>query len=359
MKILVTEQQLSEIIKKSNLNESDLKWKYIIYDLKSLESEEIKRYIKNIIDLCERFEYNGGIYFVFQQIPTIRPENLVFKDNRREIALYVKPNTISGFGNNIIFYNNFIFNKLNSKHNVKDIIIKYNIIDTLIDENIIAKNSITYGLKKYYHTLSPLDVAKMGYDRDKLGTSPLTQWINNSIHRTSTADILNKTGLRNLRELDLHSMKVDEFGDEGLSGFSKLKRNINKRLTGLDTKESYFVSKLANIFDMAVKDEKNSNSYNIPDENGDDYKIFHTNPCTVFLKNAPIKGKESLISYLESLKTISPSLAKYYEKRKMNYDGKLEDIFTKIIKKAANKSSNRELKNSIKYCLSGNPIKFR
>ena len=59
------------------------------------------------------------------------------------------------------------------------------------------------------------------------------------------------------------SMKGDEYSDEGISGFDKFKKAITNKLTGLDEKESYFVSKLANIFDMAVKDEENSSALNI------------------------------------------------------------------------------------------------
>jgi hypothetical protein len=55
------------------------------------------------------------------------------------------------------------------------------------------------------------------------------------------------------------------------------------------------------------------------------------------LKNNPAIYDASLVSYFENI----------------GYK------FTDLAKKAAEKSSNTELKKSIKYCLSGNPINVR
>jgi hypothetical protein len=290
----------------------------------------MKRDIKRILDSCEKFEYEGGIFYVFQQIPSLRPENVVFKDNRREIALYLKPNGQNGFERNIIYFNKLVFNKLSSKYNRKDIeyALKYNIIDVLIDEELITKDSFIFGIKGYYSA----------YEKNRRSIHPLSEWFDKFIHEAVTSEILQKTGLKNLKDLDLHSMKPDNFSDEGLSGFSKLKRNINRRLTGLDEKESYYVSKLADIFDLAFRDEKNSSVFNISDEDGNDYKIFNSNPsCSVFLKNAPITYDDSLVSYFENI----------------GYK------FTDLVKKAADKSSNTELKNMIRNCNPGYAISLK
>ena len=349
MKILVTEQQLSYLIKKSNIHEiADIKKSLglvSVDELNTLESEDIKRGVKKILDLCEKFEHDGGVYYIFQQIPSLSPENIILKDDRREIALYVKHTPQKGnYRQNIIFYNKLIFDKLLSKYNINDIeyAIKYNIINALIDENVITKKSFNYSIHFYY-----------SHNNKEQKNHPLSRWFDKYVESKTTDEILNTTGLKSLRDLDLDSMKGDEFSDEGLSGFDKFKRNVSKTLTGVDEKESYFVSKLANIFDLAVKEEKYSGSLNIPDENGDDYLLFITNPCTFFLKNAPIKDKESLISYLESLKTIDSSLVNHYK----NIADK--DIFTKVVKKAVAKSSNKELKKYVGYCASGYPIRFR
>jgi len=350
MKILITEQQLSHIVKNSKLNEQlNIKKALGIMsldELNILESEELKRDIKKILDLCEKFEHNGSIYYVFQQIPTLSPENVILKDNTREIALYVKTNLQKeDHQYHTIFYNKLIFNKLVSKYNRKDIeyAIKYNIINVLIDENVITKKSFISSIKFHYNR----------YNKAVRTLHPFSGWFDYFVKEKTTDEILNTTGLKSLRDLDLDSMKGDEFSDEGLSGFDKFKRNVSNTLTGVDEKESYFVSKLANIFDLAVKEEKYSGSLNIPDENGDDYLLLITNPCTLFLKNAPIKNKESLISYLESLKTIDSSLVNHYK----NIVDK--DIFTKVVKKAVAKSSNKEIKKYIGYCAPGYPIKFR
>jgi len=354
MKILITEQQLSHILNESIQIKEDISAVEMIAQmqkraankvavaftslgrLRTLESEDMKRKIKRLLDLCEKFEYEGGIFYVFQQIPSLRPENVVFKDNRREIALYLKPNGQNGFERNIIYFNKLVFNKLvfnklSSKYNRKDIeyALKYNIIDVLIDEELITKDSFIFGIKGYYSA----------YEKNRRSIHPLSEWFDKFVHEAVTSEILQKTGLKNLKDLDLHSMKPDNFSDEGLSGFSKLKRNINKRLTGLDTKESYFVSKLADIFDLASRDENSSNVFNIPDGDGENHKIFHSHSlsCSVFLKNNPAIYDASLVSYFENI----------------GYK------FTDLAKKAAEKSSNTELKKSIKYCLSGNPIKVR
>lgn len=349
MKILVTEQQLSYLIKKSNIHEiADIKKSLglvSVDELNTLESEDIKRGVKKLLGLCEKFEHDGGVYYIFQQIPSLSPENIILKDDRREIALYVKQTPQKGnYRQNIIFYNKLIFDNLLSKYNINDIeyAIKYNIINALIDENVITKKSFNYSINFYY-----------SHNNKEQKNHPLSRWFDKYVESKTTDEILNATGLKSLRDLDLGSMKGDEFSDEGLSGFDKFKRNVSKTLTGLDEKESYFVSKLANIFDLAVKEEKYSGSLNIPDENGDDYLLFITNPCTFFLKNAPIKDKESLISYLESLKTIDSSILRHWSKA---ID---DDIFTKVVKKAVAKSSNKELKKYVGYCASGYPIRFR
>lgn len=351
MKILVTEQQLTHIVNELKLNEEHDDWYDLVDSLKdsvasksrniaqqlsnlkkltTLKSTDVKASIKKILDLCEKFEYKGGFYYVFQQIPSVRPENVIFKDNRREIVLYVKPNATDSFDKNIIYYNKLLFNKLASNFKIEDVeySIKYNIINVLIDENIITRESFLSGLKLYYESVKN--------NRDT--TDPLYDWFDNFINKAVTSEILQKTGLKNLKDLDINSMKPDYFNDEGLSGFSKLKRNINRRLTGLSAKESYFISKLANIFDMAVKDEKNNGVFNIPDGDGENYKIFHSHKssCSVFLRNNPAIYDDSLVSYFEEI----------------GYK------FADMVKTAADKSSNTELKKSIKNCALGSPIKI-
>jgi len=349
VKILVTEQQLSYLVKKSNIHEiADIKKALglvSVDELNTLESEDIKRGVKKILDLCEKFEHDGGVYYVFQQIPSLSPENIILKDDRREIALYVKHIPKKGdYRQNIIYYNKLIFDILLSKYKINDIeyAIKYNIINALIDENVITKKSFNYSINFYY--------SHNGKAKQK---HPLSGWFDKYVENKTTDEILNATGLKSLRDLDLGSMKGDDFSDEGLSGFDKFKRNVSNKLTGVDEKESYFVSKLANIFDMAVKDEENSSILNIADENGDYYALFHTNPCTFFLKNAPIKDKESLISYLETLKTIDSSILRHWSKA---ID---EDIFTKVVRKAVAKSTNKELKRYVGFCSKEYPIRFR
>ena len=85
MKILVTEQQLSHIVKNSKLNEQLNIKKALgfvsVDELNTLESEDIKRGVKKILDLCEKFEHNGGVYYIFQQIPSLSPENIILKDD--------------------------------------------------------------------------------------------------------------------------------------------------------------------------------------------------------------------------------------------------------------------------------------
>jgi hypothetical protein len=349
MKILITEQQLSHIVKNSKLNEQLNIKKALgfvsVDELNTLKSEDIKRGVKKILDLCEKFEHNGGVYYIFQQIPSLSPENIILKDDRREIALYVKQTPQKGnYRQNIIFYNKLIFDNLLSKYstNYIEYAIKYNIINVLIDENVITKKSFNYSINYYYAN-----------NNKNQRAYPLSEWFNKYVESKTTDEILNATRLKSLSNLDLDSMKGDEFSDEGLSGFDKFKRNVSNALTGVDEKESYFVSKLANIFDLAVKEEKYSGSLNIPDENGDDYLLLITNPCTLFLKNAPIKNKESLISYLESLKTIDSSILRHFPK---DID---KDIFTKVVKKAVAKSSNKEIKRYIGSCAPGYPIRFR
>lgn len=350
MKILVTEKQLAHIVKKSNLHEiADIKKALgfvSVDELSALESEGLKRGVKKLLDLCEKFEHNGGVYYTFQQIPSLSPENIILQNDKREIALYVKHNPKKGeYRQNIIYYNKLIFDTLLSKYNIKNNIeyaIKYNIINVLIDENIITKKSFNYSINTYYSHNSK---NKQKY--------PLSAWFDKYVESKTTDEILNATGLKSLKDLDLSSMKTNEYSDEGISGFDKFKKNISNKLIGLDEKESYFVSKLANIFDMAVKDEENVSVLNIPDENGDYHMLFHTNPCTFFLKNAPIKDKASLISYLETLKTIHPSLIRVWSKA---ID---EDIFTKIVRKAVAKSTNKELKRYVGFCSKEYPILFR
>jgi hypothetical protein len=349
MKILITEQQLSHIVKNSKLNEQFNIKKALglvsVNELNILESEDIKRGVKKILDLCEKFEHNGGVYYIFQQIPSLSPENIILKDDRREIALYIKQTPEkNNYRQNIIFYNKLIFDNLLSKYstNYIEYAIKYNIINVLIDENVITKKSFNYSINYYYAN-----------NNKNQRAYPLSEWFNKYVESKTTDEILNATRLKSLSDLDLDSMKGDEFSDEGLSGFDKFKRNVSNTLTGLDEKESYFVSKLANIFDLAVEGEKYTSSLNIPDENGDDYMLLHVNPCTLFLKNAPIKDKESLITYLESLKTIDSSILRHFPKA---ID---KDIFTKIVKKAVDKSSNKKIKKYIGYCSPGYPIIFR
>lgn len=355
MKILITEQQLSHILNESSLNsrkvleiKEDISTDEMIArmrkrvgnkiavattslgGLRTLESEDMKRNIKRLLDSCEKFEYEGSIFYVFQQIPSLRPENVIFKDNRREIALYIKPNVNNPYENNIIYYNKLVFNRLASKDRGEnaEYVTKYNIINVLIDEDIITKESFTDNIRAYYNS----------HKKNRQSEDPLFEWFDKFIHGKVTSEILQKTGLRNLKDLDLHSMKPDRFSDEGLSGFSKLKRNINRRLTGLDEKESYYVSKLTDIFDLASRDENNSNVFNIPDGDGNDYKIFHSNPsCSVFLKNAPITYDDSLVSYFENI----------------GYK------FTDLVKKAADKSSNTKLKNMIRNCNPGYAISLK
>lgn len=297
--------------------------------LETLESEDMKREIKKLLDLCEKFEYEGAIFYVFQQIPSLRPENVIFKDNRREIALYVKPNANNPYENNIIYYNKLVFNKLASRGRGKnaEYVTKYNIINVLIDEDIITKESFIDNIRGYYNSNK----------RNRQIADPLFEWFDKFITSNVTSEILQKTGLKNLKVLDLHSMKPDPFSDEGLSGFSKLKRNISRRLTGLDAKESYYVSKLTDIFDSAFRDEKHSHIFNISDENGEDYRIFKSNPCAVFLKNSPIIYDDSLVSYFENI----------------------GNKFTDMVKKAADKTSNIELKNAIRNCNPGQGISLK
>jgi hypothetical protein len=355
MKILITEQQLSNILNESSLNspkvlglKEDMSADEMIDQMKkraankisvaftslgrlrTLESEDMKRKIKRLLDSCEKFEYKGSIFYVFQQIPSLRPENVIFKDNRREIALYIKPNVNNPYEKNIIYYNKLVFNRLASKYKGEnaEYVTKYNIINVLIDEDIITKESFTDNIRTYY----------VSHKNNRQSEDPLFEWFDKFIHGKVTSEILQKTGLRNLKDLDLHSMKPDSFSDEGLSGFSKLKRNINRRLTGLDEKESYYVSKLANIFDLAFRDEENSSVFNISDEDGNDYKIFDSYPaCSVFLKNAPITYDDSLVSYFENI----------------GYK------FTDLVKKAADKSSNTDLKNLIRNCNPGYAISLK
>ena len=349
MKILVTEKQLAHIVKKSNIHEiADIKnaLGFVSVDeVNTLKSEGLKMGVKKLLDLCEKFEYDRGVYYIFQQIPSLSPENIILKDDSREIALYVKHTPKKGdYRQNIIYYNKLIFDTLLSKYKINDIesAIKYNIINALIDENVITKKSFNYSIN-FYYSHNPKSKQK----------HPLSRWFDKYVESKTTNEILNATGLKSLRDLDLGSMKGDEYSDEGISGFDKFKKAITNKLTGLDEKESYFVSKLANIFDMAVKDEENSSALNISDENGDYHMLFHTNPCTFFLKNAPIKDKESLISYLETLKTIHPSLLRVWSK------GIDEDIFTKIVRKAVAKSTNKELKRYVGFCSKDYPILFR
>jgi hypothetical protein len=133
MKILITEQQLSNILNESSLNsrkvlglKEDMDAEEMIDQMKkraankvavaftslgrlrTLESEDMKRNIKKLLDSCEKFEYKGSIFYVFQQIPSLRPENVIFKDNRREIALYIKPNVNNPYEKNIIYYNKLV-----------------------------------------------------------------------------------------------------------------------------------------------------------------------------------------------------------------------------------------------------------
>lgn len=335
MKILITEQQLSHIVKNSKLNEQLNIKKSLglvsVDELNTLESEDIKRGVKKLLGLCEKFEHDGGVYYIFQQIPSLSPENIILKDDRREIALYVKHTPQKGnYRQNIIFYNKLIFDKLLSKYNINDIeyAIKYNIINALIDENVITKKSFNYSIHFYY-----------SHNNKEQKNHPLSRWFDKYVESKTTDEILNTTGLKSLRDLDLDSMKGDEFSDEGLSGFDKFKRNVRNTLTGLDEKESYYVSKLADIFDLASRDENSSNVFNIPDGDGENHKLFHSHSlsCSVFLKNNPAIYDASLVSYFENI----------------GYK------FTDLVKKAAEKSSNTELKKSIKYCLSGNPIKVR
>ena len=355
MKILITEQQLSNILNESSLNsrkvleiKEDISADEMIARMKkrvgnkiavattslgglrTLESEDMKRNIKRLLDSCEKFEYKGSIFYVFQQIPSLRPENVIFKDNRREIALYIKPNVNNPYEKNIIYYNKLVFNRLASKDRGEnaEYVTKYNIINVLIDEDIITKESFTDNIRAYY----------VSHKKNRQSEDPLFEWFDKFIHGKVTSEILQKTGLKNLKDLDLDSMKPDRFSDEGLSGFSKLKRNINRRLTGLDEKESYYVSKLADIFDLAFRDEENSSVFNISDEDGNDYKIFNSYPaCSVFLKNAPITYDDSLVSYFENI----------------GYK------FTDLVKKAADKSSNTELKNMIRNCNPGYAIALK
>jgi len=354
MKILITEQQLSNILNESSLNsrkvlqiKEDISADEMIArmrkrvgnkiavattslgGLRTLESEDMKRNIKRLLDSCEKFEYEGSIFYVFQQIPSLRPENVIFKDNRREIALYIKPNVRNDYEHNIIYYNKLVFNRLTSKYKGEnaEYVTKYNIINVLIDEDIITKESFTDNIRTYYNS----------HKNNRQSEDPLFEWFDKFIHGKVTSEILQKTGLKNLKDLDLHSMKPDIFSDEGLSGFSKLKRNINRRLIGLDEKESYYVSKLADIFDLAFKDEKRSHVFNISDEDGEDYMIFQSSPCSVFLKNAPITYDDSLVSYFENI----------------GYK------FTDLVKKAAEKSSNTELKNMIRNCNPGYAISLK
>lgn len=355
MKILITEQQLSHILNESSLNshkvlglKEDISADEMIAQmqkraadkiavaftslgrLRTLESEDMKRNIKKLLDLCEKFEYKGSIFYVFQQIPSLNPDNVIFKDNRREIALYIKPNVRNPYEHNIIYYNKLVFNRLASRYRGEnaEYVTKYNIINVLIDEDIITKESFTDNIRTYYNS----------HKNNRQSEDPLFEWFDKFIQGKVTSEILQKTGLKNLKDLDLYSMKPDIFSDEGLSGFSKLKRNINRKLTGLDEKESYYVSKLANIFDLAFRDEENSSVFNISDEDGNDYKIFKSYPaCSVFLKNAPITYDDSLVSYFENI----------------GYK------FTDLVKKAAEKSSNTELKKSIKNCNPGYAISLK
>ena len=360
MKILVTEKQLAHIVNESLVKSSksfkvseSLELKEDITPnemiarmtkrvgnkisgaisslggLRTLESEDMKRDIKRLLDSCEKFEYEGSIFYVFQQIPSLRPENVIFKDNRREIALYVKPNVNNPYEDNIIYYNKLVFNRLASKDRGEnaEYVTKYNIINVLIDEDIITKESFTDNIRAYYNA----------HKKNRQSADPLFEWFDKFIHGKVTSEILQKTGLKNLKDLDIHSMKPDTFSDEGLSGLGKLKRSINRKLTGLDTKESYYVSKLADIFDLAFKDEKRSHIFNISDEDGEDYMIFQANPCSVFLKNSPVIYNDSLVPYFE----------------------KIGNKFTDMVKKAADKTSNRELKNMIRNCKPGYPISLK
>ena len=83
MKILVTEKQLAHIVKKSNIHEiADIKnaLGFVSVDeVNTLKSEGLKMGVKKLLDLCEKFEYDRGVYYIFQQIPSLSPENIFMK----------------------------------------------------------------------------------------------------------------------------------------------------------------------------------------------------------------------------------------------------------------------------------------
>jgi len=280
MKILVTEQQLSHIVNESLLASSN--------PFKQFESPEVKEDIKEILNLCEKFEHNGATFFVYQQISSLSPENVIYDDNRREIAIYVGgiPGKFDREGRSI-YYNNEIFKKISSKYKNKsniDLIIKYNILNILGDYNIIDFKKFTSSVKSYSESFNDIK-----------------QSLNFTIVPKETNEIMQKAKLKDLKDLDLTSINSDKYSDEGLSMLDRFGNRISRAFQGLNEKEYYYTLQLKNIFDeLYSDDEGDPNVFYTIDDNDNDFIAVNLNFCHFFLRTMPGVFDKSVIDFLDN-----------------------------------------------------------
>jgi hypothetical protein len=355
MKILVTEQQLTHIVNESLFTPSNQLKQFKSFKLKedisadelidrlrkqaaikipveidsvvgldTLESEDIKRNIKKILNLCEKFEHNRATFFVYQQISSLSPENVIYDDNRREIAIYVggEPGKYDRESRSI-YYNDEIFKKIFSKYknnNNIDLAIKYNILNVLGEYNIIDLKKFTSSVKEY-NTFNTLK-----------------RYLNSMIIPKETNEIMQEAKLKDLKDLDLTFINSDKYSDEGLSMLDRFGNRISRAFQGLNEKEYYYTSQLKNIFDeLYSDDEGDPNVFYTIDDNDNDFIAVNLNFCHFFLRTMPGVFDKSVIDFLDN-NTREKKWAILEKAVKMSSNTKFKKVW-------ANRCSKRQRRN--------------